>query len=137
MSKTLNKIAAGCAAAVSVGAVLLASAAPAAANTERNGYLETSEFGLYYNSNQGGCVFDLMSSDWNFYNNLFVGPENCEGRNRVTNDDTASYRNRDTYTWKVATEVNLTGLIGSLPPGYTGNASINFKNKITSATFLD
>ncbi|WP_407837756.1 hypothetical protein ACE1OC_17360 [Streptomyces sp. DSM 116496] len=137
MSKTLNKIAAGCVAAVSVGAALLVTAGPAAANTERNGYLETSEFGLYYNSYQGGCVFDLMSSDWNFYNNLFVGPEDCAGRNRVTNDDTASYWNRDTYTWKVATDPNLAGLVGSLPPGYAGNASLNFKNKITSATFLD
>ncbi|MET9853420.1 hypothetical protein ABZY57_10785 [Streptomyces sp. NPDC006450] len=137
MSRALKKLVTGCAAAVSVGAVLLAAAGPAAANTERNGYLETSEFGLYYNSYQGGCVFDLMSSDWNFFNNLFVGPEDCAGRNRVTNDDTASYRNRDTYTWKVATEANLEGLVGSLPPGYVGNASLNFKNKITSATFLD
>lgn len=136
MSKAIDKIAAGCAAAVSVGALLLVAAAPAAA-ADRDGYLESSEFGLYYNSYQGGCVFDMMLSDWNFFNNLFVGPEGCAGRNRVTNDDTASYWNRDTYTWKVATEVNLTGLIGSLPPGYVGNASVNFKNKITSATFLD
>ncbi|MCY0930430.1 hypothetical protein OTB20_30420 [Streptomyces sp. H27-H1] len=137
MNKALRRLTTGCATAVSVGAVLLVSAGSAAANTERNGYLETSEFGLYYNSNNGGCVFDLMSSDWNFFNDLFVGPEGCAGRNRVTNDDTASYRNRDTYTWKVGTEANLAGLIGSLPPGYVGNASINFKNKITSATFLD
>lgn len=137
MSKALNRIAAGFAAAVSVGAVLVAAAGPVAANTPKNGYLETSEFGLYYNSYQGGCVFDLMASDWNFYNDLFIGPEGCAGRNRVTNDDTASYRNRDTYTWKVGTDPNLAGLVGALPPGYVGNASINFKNKISSATFLD
>ncbi|WP_328300243.1 hypothetical protein OG389_22350 [Streptomyces sp. NBC_00435] len=137
MTKPLRSLVAGCATAVSVGAFLLVAAGSAAANTERDGYLETSEFGLYYNSNSGGCVFDLMSSDWNFYNDLFKGPEGCAGMNRVTNDDTASYRNRDTYTWKVGTDPNLGGYIGSLPPGYVGNASANFKNRITSATFLD
>ncbi|MGW6691764.1 hypothetical protein [Streptomyces sp. NPDC054961] len=134
MNKVIRKLATGCAAAVSVGAVLVATAGPSAA-TERNGYLEDSEFGLYYNSNSGGCVFDLYGSDWNFTNDYFTGPYNCTGIAGLVDDDTASYRNRDTYTWRVATEINLGGLVGSIPPGYVGNASINFKNKITSATF--
>lgn len=136
MNKTVRKFATGCATAVSVGAVLLATAGSSVAE-EKNGYLDDGEFGLYYNSNSGGCVFDLYASDWNFTYDLFKGPLGCAGLNRVTNDDTASYRNRDVYTWKVGTDPNLGGLVGGLPPGYVGNASANFKNKISSATFLD
>lgn len=135
MNKAPHKLAVGFAAAVSVGAMLLTAAGPAAA-VEKNGYLDDSEFGLYFNSNTGGCVFDLFSSDWNFTNDLFTGPV-CVGFNQLVNDDTASYHNRDSYTWKVGTDVNLGGLVGSVPPGYVGNASLNFKNKISSATFLD
>lgn len=137
MNKAIRKLAAGCVATASAGALLLAATGTAAAATEKNGYLEASEFGLYYNSNSGGCVFDLFGSDWNFVNDYFTGPWGCAGAGGLIDDDTASYKNRDTYTWRVATDPNLGGLVGSLPPGYTGNASANFKNKISSATFRD
>lgn len=45
---------------------LLISTTTSAAATSKNGVLESYEIGLYYNSGQGGCVFDVYDSDSDF-----------------------------------------------------------------------
>ncbi|MER7732515.1 hypothetical protein ABTX80_16690 [Streptomyces erythrochromogenes] len=112
--------------------ILLSAAGPAAA-LGKNGSLEVHEFGLFYNQNQSGCVFDLYGEDLNFNNDYFKS--GCTGGTSNVNDNTESYRNRDVYAWKVATDANIDGNVGEIPSGYSGNASTNFKNKISSATF--
>ncbi|MEU8503708.1 hypothetical protein AB0C40_03055 [Streptomyces brevispora] len=100
----------------------------------KDGYLDGGEFGLYYNSNTAGCVFDLYSGDSNFYGDTFrpyVG--SCSGQGQSTNDNTASYHNNDTYRWYVYTNSDAGGSEGNLPAGYIGNASATFKNTISSA----
>ncbi|WP_322748472.1 MULTISPECIES: peptidase inhibitor family I36 protein [unclassified Frankia] len=107
----------------------LGVAAPANAATGKNGVLESGEFGLYYLQNQGGYVFDLYVSDSNFANDVFPGTSIS------ANDNTESYKNRDTYWWHVFTNANYTGSHGCLPAGYSGNASATFKNTISSAYY--
>lgn len=123
----------------SVGAVLavivtalvavVGTVAPANAATGKNGVLESGEFGLYYLQNQSSHVFDLFVSDDNFANDVFPGTSIS------ANDNTESYRNRDTFWWHVFTNASYTGSHGCLPSGYTGNASATFKNTISSAYY--
>ncbi|CUU55507.1 hypothetical protein Ga0074812_105158 [Parafrankia irregularis] len=118
-------------AATSVLATCLATAlgvaAPADAATHKNGVLETGEFGLYYLQNQSGYVFDLYVSDDNFAGDVFPGTSIS------ANDNTESYRNRDSYWWHVFTNASYTGSHGCLSAGYVGNASATYKNTISSA----
>ncbi|OKK09991.1 hypothetical protein [Streptomyces sp. CB02400] len=124
-------------AAIAVGGFTLGVATPAAAATHNNGTLESSEFGLYYNSSLGGCVFDLGAAENDFADFRFKDPSsvNCSGEGQSTNDNTASYRNRASYTWYVWTDHFQEGTRGSLPGGYSGNASSTFKNEISSASW--
>ncbi|WP_338697482.1 hypothetical protein V2W30_16920 [Streptomyces sp. Q6] len=120
------------------GAGLATAGSAFAVYAPKDGYLDGGEFGLYYNSDQGGCVFDLYSSDTNFsgdYFKAFVG--SCNGQGQSTNNNTASYHNNDTYRWYVYTGSDATGSEGNLPAGYVGNASSTFKNTITSAYPFD
>ncbi|WP_329377859.1 hypothetical protein OG625_08365 [Streptomyces sp. NBC_01351] len=123
---------AGLAVVLAGAGVVVAAAIPAAAS-QRNGYLESYELGLYYNSGQGGCVFDLEFDNENFAGFYFTGPSGCAGRGEKTNDNTASYYNNDVLAWKVATDKDYDGNVGTIPKGYRGNATVNFKNKISSA----
>ncbi|MFF4005860.1 hypothetical protein [Streptomyces sp. NPDC001717] len=132
MNKAFRTLATSCVTAVSVGAILLGAAGPSAAYG-KDGSLEVDEFGLFYSQNQSGCVFDLYGEDLNFNNDYFK--TGCAGGTSLVNDNTESYRNRDVYAWKVATDANLDGNVGEIPSGYSGNASTNFKNKISSATY--
>ncbi|MEU9301662.1 hypothetical protein [Streptomyces sp. NPDC048269] len=132
MNKAMRTLASGCVTAVSVSALLLAAAGPSAA-MGKDGILQTDEFGLFYNQYQSGCVFDLYGEDLNFNNDYFKS--GCTGGTSLVNDNTESYWNRDVYAWKVGTDANLDGNVGELPSGYSGNASLTFKNKISSATF--
>ncbi|MFD9608691.1 peptidase inhibitor family I36 protein [Streptomyces sp. NPDC004288] len=126
-----RRLAVMAAAGLAITGAALATAAPASA-TGKNGNLEYMEFGLFYNSNQAGCVFDLYVQDNSFSDDVFKGAA-CHGVNQVTNDNTASYINRDTRTWYVYTNANFGGTEGSLPANYVGNASSTFKNQISSA----
>ncbi|WP_157869980.1 MULTISPECIES: peptidase inhibitor family I36 protein [unclassified Streptomyces] len=127
----LRRVAATAVALVAIGAGALATAGSASAATGKNGYLESGELGLYYNSNQAGAVFDLYIADDNFSDDWFPGPGN--GAGQPVNDNTASYHNADSLTWYVYTDAYAGGIEGSLPPGYVGNASTTFKNQISSA----
>lgn len=107
----------------------LALAGPASA-AHKNGVVESGEFGLYYSPNRGGPVFDLYYDDDNF------AGENFPGTSTPANDNTASYWNRDSFIWHVYTNAGYTGSHGCLDPGYIGNASTTFRNRISSAQFL-
>jgi len=125
----LSRFVAGGAVAAALLGGTLAAAAPASAATGKNGVLESGEFGLYYLFNQGGYVFDLFLSDTDFSNDYFPGT------GVQANDNTESYRNRDTLTWYVYTDAYAGGSEGWLPPGYQGNASSKFQNTISSAYY--
>ncbi|MGW1158178.1 hypothetical protein ACWD5Q_17680 [Streptomyces sp. NPDC002513] len=127
-------------AAAAIGGLTLTTAGTAAAAYNNDGNLESGEFGLYYNSGQSGCVFDLISGDRDFSDDHFKAGTSggtCSGKGQTTNDNTASYRNRDTYTWYVWTDAYGGGVKGWLDPGYVGNASDTFKNKISCDSYYD
>ncbi|MFJ8233118.1 hypothetical protein ACIQ9E_24720 [Streptomyces sp. NPDC094448] len=103
---------------------------------EDDGRLDDTEFGLYYNSNNAGCVFDIWVGDADFRNNYFKSPSillNCSGIGRLVDNDAASYWNRAHETFYVFTGYKGGGLEGSIPAGYSGNASTNYKNALSSA----
>ncbi|CCH32709.1 peptidase inhibitor family I36 protein [Actinosynnema sp. NPDC047251] len=117
-----------------LGAVLAAvlgltmAAGPAGA-AGKNGSLESGEFGLYYLTGQSGWVFDLYVSDSNF------ADDNFPGTGVSADNNTESYRNRDSFWWHVFTGAGYTGSHGCLSPGYVGNASATYKNTISSAYY--
>ncbi|MER5222095.1 hypothetical protein [Streptomyces flaveus] len=135
--RTARRIAALAVTAAAFGGFTLAATGSAAANTPQNGTLESSEFGLYYNSGRVGCVHDMMYDDSTFGNNNFKGPASCAGRGETVNDNTASYRNRSLLDYQVWTDRDFDGAKGVIPSGYAGNASSDFKNEISSARFGD
>jgi len=110
-------------------AAIMFTTAPASAATGKNGVLESGEFGLYYLQNQSSYVFDLFVSDSNFAGDVFPGT------GISANNNTESYRNRDTFWWHVFTGASYTGSHGCLPPEHVGNASATFKNTISSAYY--
>ncbi|MFF3760343.1 hypothetical protein [Streptomyces sp. NPDC002185] len=120
-------------AATAAAGFLLGAAGTASASYFDDGILESGEFGLYYNSGTAGCVTD-PGPDNNFSDNWFKDPYgvNCAGEGQGTNDNTASYWNRSVFTYYVFTDAYKGGVRGSLPVGYSGNASDTFKNKISS-----
>ncbi|MFI2352013.1 hypothetical protein ACH492_34435 [Streptomyces sp. NPDC019443] len=121
---------------MALGSASLATAGSASAATHDNGVMEQGEFGMYYNSYQGGCVFDLFNADGNFSGNYFkTGPyrSSCGGMGESTNDNTASFHNWDNYTWHVFTDSSGGGVHGWLDSGIKGNFSTNFKNEVSSA----
>jgi hypothetical protein len=122
-------VATGAALAALVGTGLATAGSASAAG--KNGVVESGEFGLYYSPNRGLPVFDLFVSDTDFSNDYFPGTTTR------ANDNTASYWNRDTLTWYVYTDANAGGNEGWLDPGYIGNASTTFRNRISSAYFYD
>ncbi|MFE2290925.1 peptidase inhibitor family I36 protein [Streptomyces sp. NPDC059452] len=131
MSRSLPRRLGSMAAVAAATAGLLITTAVGAAADSKNGVLETNEFGLYYNSGQLGCVFDVYDHDENFTNDKFKG--SCSGSGQSTNDNTASYWNRDSvFDYYVYTDANYRGSWGTIPGGYKGNASSTFKNKISS-----
>ena len=107
---------------------VLAAAMPANAS-QKDGVVDSGEFGLYYLTGQGGYVFDLAVGDSNFYGDVFPGTSIS------ANNNTESYWNRDVYWWHVYTDASYTGSHGCLPSGYTGDASQTFRNTISSADF--
>ena len=107
----------------------IAVAGPAAAATGKNGVVESGEFGLYLGPGSSGIVFDLLVSDSNFSGDVFPGTSIS------ANNNTESYRNRDSFWWHVMTGSSYTGSHGCVPAGFVGNASATFKNTISSAYY--
>jgi len=135
-SRTVRRASALAVSLVAIGGLALGTAGPAAAADQDDGILEAGEFGLYYNSSRGGCVFDLLAGDNDFTNNDFKDRPtyvNCPGEGQTVNDNTASYWNRDTTTWYVYTDTFHEGTRGDIPAGHIGDASSTFKNEISSS----
>ncbi|MFF0423175.1 hypothetical protein [Streptomyces sp. NPDC004520] len=132
----LRRVATTAIALAALGLGALATAGSASA-TERNGYLEGGEFGLYYNSGPAGAVWDLYYEDPDFSagNQRFPGPGN--GTGELVNDNTAGYNNRDSVRWWVYTDAYAGGDEGSLPAGYIGTSTATFKNRISSAYYYE
>ncbi|MET8129170.1 peptidase inhibitor family I36 protein [Streptomyces sp. NPDC005231] len=131
MSRSTTHRLGALAAVAAATAGLLISTTISAAATSKNGVLETYEFGLYYNSGYAGCVFDVYDSDNNFSDDKFKG--SCSGSGQTTNDNTASYWNRDdVFDYYVYTDADYHGSWGTIPSGYKGNASSTFKNEISA-----
>ncbi|MBD0707174.1 MULTISPECIES: peptidase inhibitor family I36 protein [unclassified Streptomyces] len=128
----LRRVAVTALALAALGGGALATAGSASA-LQRDGYMEAEEFGLYYSPDRGGAVFDLRNSDEDFTNDRFLGTG--AGAGQSVDNNTASYWNNDTYRWLVYTGTYRQGIVGSLPPGYIGNATVNFRNQISSAYF--
>lgn len=124
-----RKLAALAVTAVALVGLSAVSAAPTSAATGKNGVVESGEFGLYYVTGSSGLVFDLFVSDDNFSNDVFPGTS------IIADNNTESYRNRDSFWWHVFTGYGYTGSHGCLPPGHVGNASVTFKNTISSAYY--
>lgn len=139
MRQTLTKGSIAAAAlAVAVAAVTIAgSAAPATADqgakhrraTGKNGICEVGELCLYYFQNYQGPVLDLYLSDYNFSDDHFPGT------GTLADNNTESFWNRDTYTWRVYTGANGSGSVGCIRPGAFGNLSTTFRNTISSAIY--
>jgi hypothetical protein len=109
-----------------IGIMISTSTASA---SEKDGVVDSGEFGLYFVQGSSGLVFDLFLSDGDFRNDVFPGTSISADNN------TESYRNRDSFWWHVYTGVGGTGSHGCLPPGHVGNASATFRNTISSAYF--
>lgn len=107
---------------------LLISTTPASA-VGKDGVVESGEFGLYYLQGSSGLVFDLFVSDSDFRDDVFPGTSISADNN------TESYRNRDSFWWHVFTGVGYTGSHGCLPSGHVGNASATYRNTISSAYY--
>lgn len=119
-------------AALVLGALGAGSGSASAA--ERDGWLTDGEFGLFCYPNQTDSVFDMTSSDNNFYNDLFKGTKSCA--NQVVDNYTESYSNRDGYNWKVYTGTGGQGYMTTYNAGTRGNTNSTFTNTISSAYFF-
>ncbi|MEU2234444.1 hypothetical protein [Streptomyces vietnamensis] len=141
MNNLARRVATVALAASALGSFGLATAGTAAATqVAYDGYLDPEEMGFYYNSDQGGCVFDLYDKDQNFNNDYFKAfptTASCNGKGQVVGNNTASYKNRTGESWYVHTGPNSGGTYhGEIPAYYVGNASVNFKNNIESACYI-
>ncbi|WP_086826393.1 hypothetical protein [Streptomyces sp. NRRL B-24572] len=141
MNNLARRVATVALAASALGSFGLATAGTAAATSVAyDGYLDPEEMGFYYNSDQGGCVFDLYDKDQDFNNNNFKAypsTASCNGKGQVVGNNTASYKNRTGESWYVHTGPNSGGTYhGEIPAYYVGNASVNFKNNIESACYI-
>ena len=118
-------------------ALVTGSAAPATAApqhklhkaTGKNGVCEVGELCLFYTQNFGTPVLDLYNSDSDFSNDNFPGTQ------IRANNNTESFWNRDTYTWRIYTGTNATGSIGCIRPGASGNLNNTFRNLVSSAFY--
>src|SRR5215475_12073602 len=100
---------------------ILISTTPASA-TEKNGVVELGEFGLYLNTGSTGTVLDLYFADTDFSN------DNFPNTSIPADNNTESYRNRDTYWWHVFTGASYTGSHGCVPSGYVGDATLTYQD---------
>ncbi|GAB7044578.1 hypothetical protein JCM9533A_84290 [Catenuloplanes niger JCM 9533] len=87
-------------------------AAPAHA-AERDGTLESGEFGLFHRTNTA-LVLDLRQSDTDLRDDVFPGTA------IAVHGNTGWFANRDTVTWHLYTGPNFTGSQGCVEPGHIG-----------------
>lgn len=136
-TRTKRSVAATAISIAAAAAMITGSAAPASADQEakhrratgKNGICEVGELCLYYLQNFRGPVFDLYLSDSNFSDDRFPGTV------ILADNNTESFWNRDTYTWRVYTGSNRGGSVGCIRPGAFGNFNTTFRNTVSSAFY--
>jgi hypothetical protein len=114
----------------SVGATVTDSPTKPATRAGKNGLCEAGELCLYFLQNKTSFVFDLFLSDTNFVGDVFGGTG-------ISADNNArSYRNKDTFYWRVYSGSSNTGTeILCIAPGDVGNFSRRDWDTATSANF--
>ncbi|MFF4385740.1 MULTISPECIES: hypothetical protein [unclassified Streptomyces] len=130
--RTQNILRGVAATALTLSALGLGVGTANAGDKEKDGYLTSTEFGLFCYEDQANSVFDLWYQDENFTDDWFKGSRSCAGQN--VNDNTRSYLNGDRCVWYVFTNINMSGAQGSVPSGHRGNASATYKDQISSTT---
>lgn len=113
---------------------MVAVGAGSASAAEKDGWLTDGELGLFCWTDQANSVFDLYVNDINFYDDSFKGSRSCSGQ--LTDNNTESWSNRDTYTWKVYTGSGGQGYQTNLAAGGRGNLNSTFFNQISSAFYF-
>ncbi|MFJ8012672.1 hypothetical protein [Streptomyces sp. NPDC096339] len=113
---------------------VLSLGAGSASAEEKDGWLNDGELGLFCMLDQTNSVFDLYVNDINFYPDAFKGSRSCSGQ--LTDNNTESWSNRDTYTWKVYTGSGGAGYMATLGAGTRGNMNGTFFNQTSSAFFF-
>ena len=114
----------------SVGATAAPGSSKAATRAGKDGLCQTGELCLYYLQDKRSSVFDLFVSDTNFSGDVFPGT-------RISADNNVrSYRNRDTFYWRVYDGAGSTGTeILCIAPGDVGNFTRTQWDKASSATY--
>ncbi|WP_329381123.1 peptidase inhibitor family I36 protein [Streptomyces sp. NBC_01351] len=130
--KLRNSLRTVAAAGLVLGAVAVGTGSASAA--EKDGWLTDGELGLFCWQDQSNSVLDLYVNDINFYNDYFKGTKSCN--QQLTDNNTESWSNRDTYTWKVYTGSGGQGYQATLGAGTRGNFNSTFFNQISSAFYF-
>ncbi|MGJ6967435.1 peptidase inhibitor family I36 protein [Streptosporangium sp. G11] len=137
--RTLNKILATAAAAMTLGGAVLATAPPASAAV-RNGACETGEFCYYFNSNNQGSLSDFTGSVGDYGTTQpscfdYKGPGN--GKAKCIKNAAASAWNRSGKTVRVYFNSNYgSSTYQDFKPGAKGNLIAALKNQNASHQFL-
>ncbi|MDX6742000.1 SpoIID/LytB domain-containing protein [Actinocorallia sp. A-T 12471] len=135
--RTLSRFAAT-AAAMAVGGMVLATAAPVSA-ASRNGVCQTGEFCYYFNSNNKGSVSDFSGSVADYGTKQpscydFKGAGN--GKGKCIKNEAASVWNRSAKTVRVYFNSKYKGAYQDFRPGAKGNLETGLKNQNASHKFL-
>ncbi|MER7732528.1 hypothetical protein ABTX80_16755 [Streptomyces erythrochromogenes] len=128
--RTRNLLRGIAATALALSAVAVSTGSASAGDKEKDGYLTSTEFGLFCYENQENSVFDLWYSDPNFTDDWFKGSRSCAGQN--VNDNTRSYLNGSGCGWWVFTHIDMMGNQGWVPSGHRGNATAAYRDQISS-----
>ncbi|MGY1624254.1 peptidase inhibitor family I36 protein [Geodermatophilus sp. SYSU D00965] len=145
MALKRNLVLAAAATTLGIGGVLLPGATAMAATTdasttatsvaptmyEKDGWCDAGEFCLYYMQNYGGDMFDLYLDDADFSDDGF-----STNPGRAADNNTRSYWNNDSYTWRVYDGYGYTGdELLCISPGDRGNFSSFDWDRASSATY--
>ncbi|NNM48018.1 SpoIID/LytB domain-containing protein [Knoellia koreensis] len=135
--KRRTKIAAGLGLALAVAAPVVAVSPALAAS--RDGKCESSEFCLYYNSNQQGSVSDFRGSISDYGDkqpSCYDFKGRGAGRGLCVKNHAASVWNRSGKTVRVYFNSGYSGAFQDFKPGARGNLNATLKNDNAAHRFL-
>ncbi len=126
---TVTRMAAGLVATLGLAAGLLATA-PAASAAARDGSCQSGEFCLYYNSDHGGSLVDLVDSqrDYGTGPGCVTFVSNGSGKGQCVKNNTASVWNRTGKPVFVFYNSDFGGVYDKIPAGTKANLNANVKN---------
>ncbi len=129
----IKRMAAGLVAVIGLAAGLLATA-PAATAAARDGVCQSGEFCLYYNSNHGGSLVDLVNSqrDYGTGSGCVTFVSSGSGRGQCVKNNTASVWNRTGKPVFVFYNSDFGGTYDQVPNGAKVNLNSNVKNNNAS-----